>query len=195
MTRFHSTFINIYLNSPSNSSPYTSDSIFSQLTLYRLNQLLNIRKLIVVIQATRVHQSAGRLDTVSRHNLLDRKLDLFEIDRRWDLRGLENVLWNVSLAQLTPNRILHILDDILAEFVARCHHQEEEDCLIVIGRPSLADADTVGDLGHKLFDNVIYFCGAKSHTRRIQDTICSTEEEDLFGDWMHHDEVAVSPDI
>lgn len=45
------------------------------------NQLLNLGKLVVVVQALRIGQSATRLDDVARHNLLDRQLNLLHIDR------------------------------------------------------------------------------------------------------------------
>jgi hypothetical protein len=50
-------------------------------------------------------------------------------------------------------------------------------------------------LRKELLNNVIYFRGAKTDTRGVEDTVRAAKEEDLFCDRVDHDEISVGPYI
>lgn len=105
------------------------------------NQLLNLSKLVIIIQALRVKQRPAWLNNVTRYDLLDWQLNLFHVDRclinhseyelelakhrtaahpklndkrgRWPtyryLGRHKDILWHVSLGQITADRLFDLL--------------------------------------------------------------------------------------
>ena len=88
--------------------------------LFFLNYFLHLCKLIVIVHLLRVEQCSGWFDDLARHDLLDRQLNFFEVDRclraewlirleavgfceietYWDISCLKGVLWHMPRTRL-----------------------------------------------------------------------------------------------
>ena len=128
-------------------------------------------------------------------NLLDRQLDLLQVDRGWDVERLEDMPRHMSLAELLGDLVLNILDQCLVELVARSHHEKQEHGLVVVIWSTLTDTYAVLHLREVLLDDIVDFGAAKTDTAWIQDAVSSSKEEYLFRYWVHHNKIAMCPGV
>lgn len=111
-------------------------------------------------------------------------------------RSFEDIFRHVALRHLLLNRLLDISDELLVEFVAGSHEQEQHHAFVIILRSSLADADRICDLvGKVALDDGIYLCRPKAHAAGVQDAVCAAEEGQVLGNGVIYAEVSMCPDV
>ena len=128
--------------------------------------------------------------------MLDGQLDLLPVDGARDLGRFEDVAGDVAFAKALCDGGLDVGGEAGRECVAGPEEEEEHDGLVVVGGPSLTDADAVFDGVRKvLVDNGVDLRGAEADAARVEDAVGAAEEDDGFGGGVGEDEVAVGPDV
>lgn len=166
----------------------------SYILLRPLLKILHIYKLLKILQTLGIRQSRAHRNLLPRNNLLDRQLHLLPIDRDGDLKTLKDMLRHMPRRQTPPDRRTDLPHERRPEPVPGPHEHEEEDALVRVLRPALADADRVRDGGDAL-DDAVDLGGPEAHARGVEHAVRAAQELDAAGVGVELDEVALRPDI
>lgn len=112
-----------------------------------------------------------------------------------NIQRLKHIFRNMPLTPHLPNLLLNGPHQLLRKPFPLPHLQKQHNTLIHILWSPLPDAQTLQDLREILFDDGVDVSGTEPYAGWIQNTVGSSQEEDLFCYRVDLDEVAVCPDV